>query len=185
MDRSSRFPWMRGGSCRRRAFLMAQKQRIWKPRLFRLGLLLTLLVVAADWAKLLNAFENQLFDRRAKYCRQFTPPPTDRIVHIDIDDDSLNEIGAWPWPREKLARIMDEIVLAKPKVIGMDMYFPEAQRTEGEPQPDGSVKLVPNDELFASSLKRAGNVLIPISVRFANAKPPDPLFLRVQGILEN
>ena len=164
---------------------MAQKQRIWKPRLFRLGLLLTLLVIAADWAKQLNAFENQLFDRRAKYCRQFTPPPTDRIVHIDIDDDSLNEIGAWPWPREKLARIMDEIALAKPKVIGMDMYFPEAQRTEGVPQSDGSIKLVANDELFAASLKRAGNVLIPISVRFANANPPDPLFLRVQKLLES
>src|ERR1700759_166676 len=110
---------------------MFRKKAIWKPKLFRLGLLLTLLVMVLDRVALLDAPENLLSDRRARYCRKFTPPPTDRIVHLDIDDDTLNEIGAWPWAREKLAKIIDEVSLAKPKVIGMDMYFPD-------PQDDGS-----------------------------------------------
>src|SRR5581483_6954725 len=128
---------------------MIKKQRIWKPKLFRLGLLLTLLVIAADWVQSLNWVENFLYGKRAEYCQRFTPPPSDRLFHIDIDDDSLNEIGAWPWPRAQLAQIIHEIALAKPKVIGMDMYFPEAQGTEGHVRSDGSVELIPNDELFA------------------------------------
>jgi class 3 adenylate cyclase/CHASE2 domain-containing sensor protein len=161
-----------------------KKQRIWKPRLFRLGLYLTLLVILADWAQSLNWFENFLYDRRARYCQRFMPPPSDRIFHIDIDDDSLNEIGAWPWPRAQLAQIMDEIALAKPKVIGMDMYFPEAQGTEGRAGPDGKVELIPNDERFAQSLKRAGNVLVPISIRFASAGAPDPMYVKVKKFLQ-
>ena len=43
-----------------------KKQRIWKPKLFRLGLLLTLLVIAADWGPVLSKFENTLYDIRAK-----------------------------------------------------------------------------------------------------------------------
>src|SRR3954468_11714600 len=142
---------------------MITTRRIWKPKLFRLGLLLTVLVIAADWAGMLVAFENQLYDRRARYCRRFTPPPTDRIVHIDIDDDSLNEIGKWPWRRQVLAQVIDEISRAKPKVIVMDMYFPEPETDEGKTNSDGTVQLIPHDDIFAASLKRAGNVLLPIS----------------------
>src|SRR3954447_3846879 len=106
---------------------MVKKQRIWKPRLFRLGLLLTLLVVVADYSPVLIPFENILYDRRARVCKYFTPPPTDRIVHIDIDNESLNEMGHWPWPRQRLAQVLDEIAMAKPKVIGFDIYFSESE----------------------------------------------------------
>src|SRR5206468_2144890 len=98
----------------------------WNAKTLRLGLLLTLVVVAGDWLGLLSTPENILYDRRTRYCQHFLPPPTDRLVHIDIDDDSLALIGSWPWPRAYLAKVIDEISLATPKVIGMDMYFPEA-----------------------------------------------------------
>ena len=86
--------------------MIIKKQRIWKPRLFRLGLYLTLLVMALDWVKFpfLADFENKLNDYRARYCQHFASAPTDRIVHIDIDDDSLNEIGHWPWPAPRWPR---------------------------------------------------------------------------------
>src|SRR4051812_39808023 len=104
---------------------MALKKAIWKPNLFRMGLLVTLLVMALDFTPFLTWFENRLYDLRARVCHYFTPPPTDRIVYVDIDNDSLNELGHWPWPRKKLAQILDEIALAKPKVIGFDAYFSE------------------------------------------------------------
>src|SRR5437016_572164 len=123
---------------------MLRKKAIWKPKLFRLGLLLTLLVMALDWRQKLEPVENLLSDRlRARYCHRFTPPPTDRIVHLDIDDDTLNEIGAWPWAREKLARIIDEVSRAKPKVIGMDMYFPDPQDDGSRKREDGTIDIVP------------------------------------------
>src|SRR5690242_18905769 len=141
---------------------MIKKQRIWKPRLFRLGLLLTLLVIVADYTPVLTKFENVLYDERAKHFQRFTPPPSDRIVHIDIDNDSLNEIGHWPWPRKKLAQILDEIALGKPKIIGFDIYFSEPEENEGKRLPDNTVEVIPHDDLFADSIKRAGNVLLPI-----------------------
>ena len=162
---------------------MAAKKRIWQPKLFRLGVLLTLFVVVADWAQWLNAPENLLYDRRARYCHEFTPPPSDRIVHIDIDDDSLNEIGHWPWPRQKFAQILDEISRAKPKVIGMDMYFPEPSEDQGVKNDDGTVSIVPHDDIFADAMKRAGNVLLPISVRFEDVEEEDPLLVRVREML--
>src|SRR4051812_49185954 len=136
---------------------MAQKQSIWKPRLFRLGLLLTLLIIAGDWAQALRPFENILYARRARYCRRFTPPPTDRILHLDIDNDTLDTVGAWPWSRATFAKIIDEISLTKPKVIGLDMYFPDVQKDEVD---KNTGEVIANDDLFAASAKRAGNVLI-------------------------
>lgn len=32
-----------------------------------------------------------------------------RIVIIDIDEASLTELGPWPWPRDRLARLLDEL----------------------------------------------------------------------------
>lgn len=32
-----------------------------------------------------------------------------RIVIVDIDDRSLAEVGRWPWPRDHLARLLDEL----------------------------------------------------------------------------
>ncbi|HEX3358879.1 MAG TPA: adenylate/guanylate cyclase domain-containing protein [Tepidisphaeraceae bacterium] len=148
-----------------------KKKSIWQPRLFRLGLLLTLMVIIADWGKLLNTPENLLYDRRARSCQYFMPPPTDRIVHVDIDDDSLNDIGHWPWPGAKLAKIIDEISLAKPKVVGLDMYFPEAAPNESD------------DNALAASIKRAGNVMLPISIEFNVPTAPDPLLFRMEHLL--
>lgn len=35
--------------------------------------------------------------------------PDKRIVIVDIDERSLAEVGRWPWPRDHLARLLDEL----------------------------------------------------------------------------
>ena len=74
-------------------------------------LILTLLVVILDTQRvnLLAPMEHWLYDRRCRYFQFFTPPPTDRLVHLDLDDEALEDVGAWPWPRGKMAAILDEI----------------------------------------------------------------------------
>ena len=64
-------------------------------------LILTLLVVIADSPVFdaLLPMERWLYDRRCRYCQFFPPPPTDRLVHLDIDDAALDDVGGWPWPR--------------------------------------------------------------------------------------
>jgi len=54
-----------------------------------------------------------------------TTSPKAPITIVAVDEKSLKEIGRWPWPRDILARLVEEIDTAEPRVIGLDMFFPE------------------------------------------------------------
>jgi len=47
------------------------------------------------------------------------------IVIIDIDEKSLNELGQWPWSRNKVAKILYNLTDAKAGIIGLDIVFSE------------------------------------------------------------
>ncbi len=47
------------------------------------------------------------------------------IVIVAVDEKSLKEVGRWPWPRDKVAKLIGNISGASPKVIGVDVMFPE------------------------------------------------------------
>ncbi len=47
------------------------------------------------------------------------------IVIVAVDEKSLEEVGRWPWPRDKMAKLIKNISNASPKVIGVDIIFPE------------------------------------------------------------
>ena len=90
-----------------------------------LGVLLTLIVCAIDYAGGLFRVEQLAYDLRAQHFQIFTPPPTTQLVHVDIDDVSLTEIGHWPWPRATMALLIDEIRLAGAKALGLDVIWTE------------------------------------------------------------
>lgn len=48
-----------------------------------------------------------------------------RVVVVDIDRRSLEEIGSWPWPREKMADLASAIAATKPAVVAFDILFAE------------------------------------------------------------
>ena len=55
-----------------------------------------------------------------------------RIVIVDIDDASLQAGGQWPWGRDKLAALTNELMVRqKAAVLGFDMVFPEEDRSSG------------------------------------------------------
>ncbi len=128
------------------------------------GAILTGLVLLADFVGATDNLEGWLYDRRVALCQLFNTPPTDRIVHLDIDDRSLDAIGKWPWPRAKMARLIDEIAVAKPKAVAVDVVMTDPEPPTPVLQPDGSYQLVEGDVLLAKALKHAGNVVIPASV---------------------
>src|SRR3954465_4288466 len=101
------------------------------------GLLLTLAAVVLDATGFLTPVERFLLDERMKRCQFFMPPPTDRLVHLDIDDGAIETIGLWPWDRSTLAQIMDELALAKPAAVGLDVLFTEPQAPSWRPRADG------------------------------------------------
>ena len=56
----------------------------------------------------------------------------DRMLFIDIDDEALNKIGQWPWPRQKISEIFNAINLQNPAVVGVDILFAEKDRYASE-----------------------------------------------------
>src|ERR1700733_1929616 len=88
-------------------------------RIGGLGLVITLLIIAAVRVGMLEPLENYLYDLRARKCQIYTKAPSDRIFHVDIDDQSVNEIGRWPWPRSVEAKLIDEMRLAEAKVVAL------------------------------------------------------------------
>jgi adenylate cyclase len=54
-------------------------------------------------------------------------PPSSPVAIIDIDDNSLKVEGHWPWPRTKLAALVNELQNQGAAVIAFDMFFPEKE----------------------------------------------------------
>jgi adenylate cyclase len=52
----------------------------------------------------------------------------DNMLFIDIDDESLNQIGQWPWPRQTMADIFSKINSQNPLIVGVDILFAEKDR---------------------------------------------------------
>lgn len=53
--------------------------------------------------------------------------PSEKVALLTIDDRSIEEIGRWPWSREKIAFVIEEMMKYKAKAIGFDIVFSEAQ----------------------------------------------------------
>lgn len=63
-----------------------------------------------------------------------TAPRTqdDRIVIVDIDEKSLAEVGRWPWGRNRLGQLVDELFThQKVALLGFDVVFAEPDESSG------------------------------------------------------
>ena len=49
-------------------------------------------------------------------------------VVVDIDELSLGAVGQWPWPRYRVAALIDRIAAERPAAIALDVMLPEADR---------------------------------------------------------
>src|SRR5262245_39996191 len=87
--------------------------------------LAAILVMPPEWRELLrdNAFDAVLAADRQLYR---TRGETTRIVVIDIDRRSIEAVGAWQWPRETVAKLVDAVAAAQPAAIALDILFHEA-----------------------------------------------------------
>lgn len=54
---------------------------------------------------------------------------SDDIVIVDIDEKSLKELGQWPWERDKIANILTNLSSLGAGIIGLDIVFSEADKT--------------------------------------------------------
>ena len=92
------------------------------------------------------------------------------VVIVDIDEASIAALGQWPWPRTRLARLIEATHQLGARAIGLDMLMPEADRLSPgvfmAERPDVSptlrhelAQLPANDTLLAETLQRTPAVV--------------------------
>lgn len=74
----------------------------------------------------------------------------DRLVLVEIDEQSLRQLDTWPWPRTYHARLVDRLVAAGAETVALDIDF-SSRSTQAA------------DEAFAAALARAGKrAVLPV-----------------------
>lgn len=108
---------------------------------------------------------DQLVARRAR------PPQSSVPVLVEIDDASLAAYGQWPWPRYRLAMLVERLQTLGAQVVVLDILMPEPDRTspeviQAERQRDlaAGVPVAPatadsNSRRLASALAKGATVL--------------------------
>ena len=157
----------------------------WKSDWF-LGLVVALVMLIASAGDLIQSLERKAYDLGVKASSRTA---SDRIAVIAIDDQSIANIGRWPWSRDVHAKMTDILSGAKAKTIGYTVFFFEPQvdaglayinklkevyaasRFNGSHDPDAekleavineAAGALNNDEKLAASFKKANNVVLPL-----------------------
>lgn len=110
--------------------------------------IITLLFVIIAGSMALNFFEPlEVKTLDARYKRIEVLDPQKDIVLVTINEEDIDHVGEWPWPRGIHARLVRTLSEAGAKVIGFDVFFDTASTDVHE------------DELFVDACRDAGNVV--------------------------
>jgi serine/threonine-protein kinase len=152
--------------------------KFWRTDWF-VGVLVVLAVLILHYATdFISTMERRYYDYASTASSR---QPSDRIAVIAIDDQSVGNIGRWPWPRDVHAELIDKLAAAKAKTIVHGVMFLEPQTDRGlgyirrikealaaDPAAEAANKVIAEAELaldtdgkLAASIARAGNVLLP------------------------
>ncbi len=79
---------------------------------------------------------------------------------VDIDEASLKEFGQWPWPRDRMAKLVDRLSSMGASAIAFDILFSEPDRLSPRTvvrdiagiDPLLLARLPDNDEIFAHAI---------------------------------
>lgn len=91
-----------------------------------LVLVMALVVLRLSDPGPVSSLRNAYFD----YLQTLSPrPPTPLpVLIVDVDEASLTRLGQWPWPRDRMAAIVNRLADFGASVVVFDILFPEADR---------------------------------------------------------
>lgn len=133
------------------------------------------------------------------------------VVIVDIDEKSLGRLGQWPWPRTRMADLVQRLTDLGAAAIAFDIVFAERDRLSPSIAVDtfrdlddatrDKLKNLPNnDQVFADVLRRSPTVLGESGLPYAVPEPevklpitglatvggdPEPYLLDFPGLLRN
>src|SRR5712672_327065 len=145
----------------------------------------------------------QLIDPRVKTARP--------VTIIDIDEKSLAKLGQWPWPRTRIADLINNLTRLGAVVIGFDIVFAESDRLNPAVAADtfrnldeetkARLRTLPsNDQIFADAMRHSRVVLgesglpyvlsefdntLPVTGLAMLGEAPQPFLLDFPGLLRN
>jgi adenylate cyclase len=129
---------------------MRQLRRYISRNLHYLIPLPILLIALLAWVRepmLLVQFRLHVFDEFLRLKpRAYEPTPV-RIA--DIDDESLERFGQWPWPRTLLAKLVNRLDEMGAAAVAFDILFLDADRSTPSRIIDSMSEIAPNDPLVA------------------------------------
>lgn len=118
-------------------------------------------------------------------------PPTEDVIIIDIDEESLENLGQWPWPRSTMAELTTQLKAMGANAIAFDMVFAEPDRTSpafvADRLPDTEemlpvktvISMLPDhDTIFANAIHDAGNVVMGFVAADAITHMREPVLSR-------
>ena len=157
------------------------------PAIF-MGMLITIIFLGLGLfrMKFLDSLELAFYDLRMNLITD--SGSQSEIVMVDIDNDSIEKLGRWPWPRSLIAEGIDKINQGSPKVIGLNIILSEPEENSGVKEIknlkklftktvsgqagdtgvkfvqaiDNSILKLDNDGKLADSLKKSGKVVLPV-----------------------
>ena len=163
---------MHGAPRNKQIDLIARRDPKNHRRLLLYGIFFSFLLFFASLARptFFDFLSNQFFDTLLS---AHTGQPSPIPIIVDIDEKSLRQYGQWPWPRYRIAILLDKLRGLGASGIGLDMVFAEDDRTsivaiQKEFLHDFGIKLgfaeVPrdlrdSDKRLADALSR-GNVVL-------------------------
>ena len=103
------------------------KWLFWQKDWF-VGLLVALAFLFGANSDLLQSLERKAYDLAVLASSR---TPSDKIAVIAIDDQSIANLGRWPWPREIHANMIDILAAGHAKVTGYVVFFFEPQLDAG------------------------------------------------------
>lgn len=79
---------------------------------------------ASLFARIFHDIDQKSIDYRLRF--RGPRKGSERVAVIAVDDDSINEVGRWPWPRDLMAQIFKNAWDNGASVIGADIVWSEA-----------------------------------------------------------
>ena len=124
-------------------------------KLAAISLLVALGIVLVSW----QAFFNQVNDIAYDFTLRLSGPvdPASSVQIVSIDEESLARVGAWPWSRSELARLIAQISAGEPRAIGIDFLLDDLRDSEG-------------DRALAAAIQEAGNVVLATRIDDTNSQ---------------
>lgn len=140
-------------------------------------LIILLLHVAGAWPiENIERLEIWSYDWRLRALPE--PHPDPDVVIIDIDEESLAAVGRWPWPRDRMVDLIDELLDRQgAALVAFDIVFAEPDTSSGLPV----LEALAADELRAETtfLERLEHLrpFLDRDARFADSLQGRPIIL--------